>query len=186
MVDRGIEIRSQRARIAIVFALLALALPARAEEPSREYQVKAAFIYNFVQFVEWPASAFQSDSSPITIGILGSNPFGDVLERIVEGKTIRGRPLAVRYWSTIEQVDQCQVIFVNSSDPAFLSELQAKLKGKNVLSIGEADQFLSNGGVIRLYDEDNKVRFEINVDAAEQQKLKLSSKLLRLAKIFAQ
>jgi hypothetical protein len=158
--------------------------PSRADEPSREYQIKAAFIYNFVQFVEWPASAFESDASPITIAILGSNPFGDELERVVQGKTVNGRSLAVRYFSRIEEVNQCQVLFVDSSDQSFLAALHDKLKDKNVLSIGEAEQFLWTGGVIRFYSEDNKVRFEVNQEAAEQARLKISSKLLRLSKIF--
>ena len=179
------QMRSQKATIAIVFAVLALVLPARADEPSREYQIKAAFIYNFVQFIEWPSSAFQSDSSPITIGILGSNPFGDTLEHIVQGKVVNGRTLAVRYFSRIEDVNQCQVLFVDSSDQNFLKALNDQLKDKNVLSIGEAEQFLWTGGVIRFYEEDNRVRFEINLEAANLARLKISSKLLRLAKIFS-
>ena len=180
-----IQMRSQTTLLVIVFALLALVIPVRADEPSREYQIKAAFICNFVQFVDWPTSAFQSDSSPITIGILGGNPFGDVLEHVVQGKVVNGRALAVRYFSRIEDVNQCQVLFVNSSDQNFLKTLNDKLKQESVLSIGEAEQFLWTGGVIRFYEEDNKVRFEINLDAANLARLKISSKLLRLAKIFS-
>jgi YfiR/HmsC-like len=177
--------RGRKFRFVILFALLALVRPVRADEPSREYQIKAAFIYNFVQFVEWPASAFQSDSSPITIGILGDNPFGDVLEHVVQGKTVNGRSLVVRYFSRIEDAERCQVLFVNSADQGLLSALHDQLKDKSVLTIGEAEQFLWTGGVIRFYTEDNKVRFEINLEAAQQARLKISSKLLRLAKIFA-
>jgi hypothetical protein len=175
--------RKKKVRFAIVFALLALVLPARADEPSRAYQVKAAFIYNFVQFVEWPASAFHSDSSPITIGILGDNLFGNALERAVQGKTVKGRSLAVRYFSRIDDLSPCQVLFVSSSDQNFLAALHDKLRDKNVLSIGESEQSIWAGGVIRFYDEDNKIRFEINLEAAGQARLKISSKLLRLAKI---
>jgi hypothetical protein len=157
---------------------------ARADEPSREYQVKAAFIYNFVQFVKWPKNAFSSDSDPITIGVVGGNPFGDALVRAVSGKVVGGRALVVRYFSDAHDLEACQVLFVNSSDEALMQAIHDKLKDKTMLSIGETDEFLSHGGIIRFYDQDNKVRFEINVDAAEAARLKISSKLLRLAKIF--
>jgi hypothetical protein len=176
---------SRKTIAAMIVAVLAITLPARADEPSREYQVKAAFIYNFVQFVDWPASAFADDSSPITVGVLGANPFGDALDHVADGKTAHGRTLAVRYFSRIEDVEKCQVLFVVSSDRDFLQTLHDKLKDQSVLTIGEADQFLQSGGIIRIYTEENKVRFEINVDAAEQAQLKISSKLLHLAKIFS-
>lgn len=177
--------RSREIISALIVPVLVLVLPARADEPSREYEVKAAFIYHFVQFVDWPASAFQSDTSPITIGVLGGNPFGDALEHAIEGKSVNGRSLAIRYFSRVEDVEKCQALFVNSSDPNVLETVQDKLKNQSVLTIGEADQFLSTGGIIRFYNEDNKVRFEINVAAAEHARLQISSKLLRLAKIFS-
>lgn len=167
-----------------IAGMLTLMPAARADEPSREYQIKAAFIYNFVQFVEWPQNAFASDSSPITIGVVGGNPFGDVLERAVAGKVIGGRSLAVQYFADARDLGPCQVLFVNSSDTGFMHAIHEKLKGKDVLSIGESDQFPWTGGIIRFYDEDNKVRFEINLDAATEAHLKISSKLLRLARIF--
>jgi hypothetical protein len=176
---------SRKTISAMIVAVLVFVLPARADEPSREYQVKAAFIYNFVQFVDWPASAFAGDSSPITIGVLGANPFGDALDHVVEGKTAHGRTLAVRYFSRIEDLEKCQVLFVVSSDQNFLQTLHDKLKDQSVLTIGEADQFLPTGGIIRMSTEENKVRFEINVEAAEQAQLKISSKLLHLAKIYS-
>jgi hypothetical protein len=176
---------SRKTIAAMIVAVLVFVLHARADEPSREYQVKAAFIYNFVQFVDWPASAFADDSSPLTIGVLGANPFGDALDHVVEGKTVNARTLAVRYFSRIEDVEKCQVLFVVSSDRDFLQTLHDKLKDQSVLTIGEADEFLPTGGIIRLYTEENKVRFEINVDAAEQAQLKISSKLLHLAKIYS-
>jgi hypothetical protein len=176
---------SRKTIAAMIVAVLVFVLPARADEPSREYQVKAAFIYNFVQFVDWPASAVADDGSPFTIGVLGANPFGDALDRVVEGKTAHGHTLAVRYFSRIEDVEKCQALFVVSSDQDYLQTLHDKLKGQSVLTIGESDQFLPTGGIIRMYTEEHKVRFEINVDAAEQAELKISSKLLNLAKIFS-
>lgn len=170
--------------MAIVLAILLLLQPVRADEPSREYQIKAAFIYNFIQFVEWPPAAFETDTSAISIDILGANPFGDMLERLAAGKTIKGRPLAVHYLSRVDDVGQCQVLFVNSSDQSLLSALHDKLKDKSVLTIGEDDRFLWTGGVIRFFSEDNKVRFEVNQQAAAEARLKISSKLLRLARIF--
>jgi hypothetical protein len=168
-----------------IASILTLLPTARADEPSREYQVKAAFIYNFVQFVEWPQTAFSSDSDPITIGVVGGNPFGDALERAVSGKVIGGRSLTVKYFADARDLGPCQVLFVNSSDADFMQAIHEKLKGKSVLSIGEPEQFPWTGGVIRFYEEDNRVRFEINLEAAEAARLKISSKLLRLAKIFS-
>jgi hypothetical protein len=179
-----IQMRNRNITIAIVLAIMLPLRPARADEPSREYQIKAAFIYNFVQFVEWPASAFESDTSAITIGVLGDNPFGDMLQRIVAGKTVRGRPLDVQYFSRLEDLGPCHVLFVNSYDQGLLAALHDKLKDKSVLTIGEDEQFLWTGGVIRFFSDDNKVRFEINPKAAERARLNISSKLLRLAKIF--
>ena len=127
---------------------------------------------------------FSSNSDPITIGVVGGNPFGDSLERAVSGKVIRGRSLTVRYFSDARDLGPCQVLFVNSPDSAFMQAIHEKLKDKCVLTIGESEQFPWNGGIIRFYDDDNKVRFEINQKAAEQAQLKISSKLLRLAKIF--
>jgi hypothetical protein len=171
--------------LAMCIAGVVILMPAaKADEPSREYQIKAAFIYNFVQFVDWPSSAFESDTSVIAIGVLGANPFGDVLERTVAGKTVKGRSLVVHYFSRIDDVGQCQVLFVGSSDQGFLAALHDKLKDKSVLTIGEDEEFLWTGGVIRFFSDDNKIRFEINQKAAEQAQLKISSKLLRLAKIF--
>ncbi len=167
-----------------MLAVTLMIRPVRADDSSREYQIKAAFIYNFIQFVEWPADAFQSDNTPITIGVLGTNPFGDALERAVGGKTIGGRSLRVVYFARVEDLGVCQILFVNASDPALLQATHDRIKDKSVLSIGECDQFPWSGGVIRFYDDDNKVRFEVNLEAAELARLKISSKLLRLAKIF--
>jgi hypothetical protein len=152
--------------------------------PSREYQVKAAMICNFVQFVDWPREAFASDSAPLVIGVVGANPFGNVLEQLTAGKTLAGHPVAVRYFSDSADVHECHVLFVPASEESSLSQILKRVDHLPILSIGETDSFPWHGGIIRFYAEDNKVRFEISPDAADQAHLRISSKLMKLARIF--
>jgi len=160
------------------------ALPASSEGVDREYAVKAAFIYNFAQFVDWPADAFESEKAPIVIGILGTNPFDDSLEQAVQGKTVNGRAFKVEHFSTLDELRPCQILFVSSSQTPHLQELFEKLRGKPVLTIGESQEFPWAGGIIRFYLDESRVRFEVNPNAAETARLKISSKLLSLARIF--
>jgi hypothetical protein len=146
-----------------------------------EYQVKAAFLYNFVQFVEWPAAAFPDAGAPISIGVLGENPFGSGLEKIIEDKTVKDRKVVVKYSGTIENLSGCQLVFISASEQERLPEILKALRGKRVLTVGETPGFARLGGVINFIMVENRVRFEINVDAAERAGLKISSKLLQLA-----
>lgn len=171
----------------LTILILAMTTPVIGDETvSREYQVKAAMIFNFAQFVEWPADAFQSSDSPLVIAVVGTNPFGDVLERLVEGKTISGRAVGVKYFTSADRIGPCHVLFVPASLNRELSRIMRAIEGQPVLSIGETEEFPWAGGIIRFYTEDNKVRFEINPEAAERARLKISSKLLKLARIFRQ
>lgn len=143
-----------------------------------EYEVKAAFLFNFAKFVEWPDPA----SGPIRLCIVGDDPFGNNLEETVRGKTINGRPIAIRRIKAGENPQGCQIAFISASErpPRSLLDL---LQGASTLTVGEAPNFAKQGGIINFVLEDNKVHFEINVDAAEQARLRISSKLLSLAKI---
>jgi hypothetical protein len=149
-----------------------------------EYQVKAAFLYNFAKFVEWPTQAFPADDTPITIGILGKNPFGADLERTVRDKSVNGRPLAVRSLASPDDsaLKHCQIIFIYPMEKSRLGEILAKLKGTPALTVSETEGFTQAGGMINFIMEGRKVRFEINDAAATQAGLKISSKLLSLAK----
>ena len=156
---------------------------ARANEAS-EYQVKAAFVYNFVQFVEWPASAFKGTvKAPLQIAIVGNDPFNGMLDRVVAGKVVNGHPLVVRHFATAGDVCQpCHVMFVCAQSEQQFGLAMQKLGCAGLLTVGETDGFLDAGGIIRLYQEGNHIRFDVNRGAADRAGLRVSSKLLKLAK----
>lgn len=170
----------------VLAALLALvaALPVRAQAPPTEYQVKAVFLFNFSQFVDWPASAFADDRAPLVIGVLGSDPFGATLDEIVRGETVNGRPLAVRRYQSVEQIDTCHILFIDRSQEPQAAAIVAALKGRSVLTVGDFDGFAQHGGMIRFITVGNKIRLRINLSAAQEAKLMISSKLLRPAQII--
>jgi len=179
---------SRLARSKFVFAAVAAVLLFRADaaraEPSREYAVKAAFIYNFAQFTQWPADAFASPDSAFVIGVIGGDPFDGALEKAVAGKTIAGHPMVVKPVDNVADVGACALVFVPASQEARVSEVLGAVGDKPILTVGETDNFPWAGGVIRFVTEDNKVRFEINSDAADKARLRISSKLMKLARIF--
>jgi YfiR/HmsC-like len=148
-----------------------------------EYKIKAAMICNFIQFVEWPSEAFSSPDAPLVVGIVAPNPFGDMLEQLTAGKSISGRPIRIKYLSDGDRVENCHAVFVPAAQEAGTAKIMQQIGNSSVLSIGETDSFLNSAGMIRFYTEDNKLRFEINPDAAESARLRISAKLLKLAKI---
>lgn len=148
-----------------------------------EYELKAAFLFNFAKFIDWPANNFASPQSAFTICVLGQGPFVQVLDDILQGKQIGDRPLAVQRFKDIAEGRHCQIIFVGSSESAHQMELLENLRGENVLVVGETTGFAESGGTIEFTLEDNHVRFTINIDAADRAGLKFSAKLLALAKI---
>jgi hypothetical protein len=151
--------------------------------PHAEYDLKAAFLFNFAKFIDWPPGSFTSPEAPFTICILGRDPFGHGLDESLQGKMIRARPLAVRRLKDKTEARSCQMVFVSSTESAHLTELLESLRGANVLLVGETNGFAAAGGTIELTLEDNHVRFTINVDAAGRASLTFSSKLLALAKV---
>jgi hypothetical protein len=178
-----------RHAVAIVAVLLALAAaaPGRAQAPPvpTEYQVKAIFLFNFSQFVDWPPAAFADDRSPLVIGVLGSDPFGTTLDEIVRGETVNGRPLAVRRYEAVEQIEACHILFIGRSQDRQLDAVLAALKERNVLTVGDFAGFARRGGIIRFVTVGNKIRLRVNLAAAQDAKLTISSKLLRPAQIVA-
>lgn len=152
---------------------------------SREYPVKAIFIRNFIQFVEWPDTFFQDASAPLVIGVLGNDPFGDALDKAIRGERVKNRPLVVKRSRRLEELKSCHVLFISRSEEDWLDQILEALAGGSggVLTIGETDGFARRGGIINLFLQDNKVRFEINKDAADRSGLKISSHLLSLAKL---
>jgi hypothetical protein len=148
-----------------------------------EYQVKAAFLYNFAKFVEWPSQAFETPRDPIMICVLGHNPFGNALEEVIRGKSMGGRAIVFREVNDIEQANTCQILFVGAANNKRYRSLCVNLKPVGILTVGEAQGFAVGGGVIQFKLDGGRVRFEINVEAAERQQLHISSKLLSLAQI---
>jgi hypothetical protein len=148
-----------------------------------EYEVKAAFLFRFAQFVEWPADTFKGAAEPFTYCTIGNDPFHGALERTLNGKTIGQRALRVQHLNSAEKVGECQVLFVGGSgDKKHVEEMLAGTGTLPILTVGEADRFAEDGGAIGFCTEDNKIRFEVNLDAAGKAGLKISAKLLALAK----
>ena len=152
---------------------------------SREYQIKATFLFNFTQFVEWPTNAFSEDQAPLVIGILGEDPFGMYLDQTIVGEKINNHPLIIQRYRNAEEVKTCHILFINVSKINHLDQVLASLKGRNILTVSDANSFARKGGVIRFFTEDNKMRLQINLEAAKAANLTISSKLLRLADIIA-
>ena len=158
-----------------VVLLLSAAVALRAQDVSLEYQVKAAYLFNFVKFIEWPAGAA---SGPITICLAGRNPFGDLLAQTLRDETVGGRPLASRVIHTPEP--GCHVVFLPEGVAA--TPYLRAARDSPTLTVGEASGFISQGGIVNFILEDGSVRFQISPRAAENAELRISSHLLRLAR----
>jgi hypothetical protein len=148
-----------------------------------EYQVKAAFLYNFARFVDWPAQSFKAAGDPITICVVGENPFGGALDEATDRKTVAGRGFAIRQTAAIGPDCDCQILFISASERRRFRSILDSLKPVGILTVGEIQGFAAEGGVVNFKLEGGKVRFEINIEAAERQQLHISSKLLSLAQI---
>jgi hypothetical protein len=148
-----------------------------------EYQVKAAFLYNFAKFVDWPPSSFPNASTPLRICVLGQDPFGQELRDIAHGKTVNGRRLEVSNVTDLQQARSCHILFIASSEKRQIKRLLESLRGADVLTVGDTKGFAEQGGMINFVVEDNRVQFEVSRKAAEQAGLKISSKLLSVAKL---
>jgi hypothetical protein len=157
-------------------------LPAQSRPPS-EYELKAAFLFNFAKFVDWPPNTFASPDVPFLVCVLGTDPFGGALDNALRGKDIAEHPASVARVKRVADISGCQILFVAASESHLLPEILAKIRGQYVLVIGETDDFASSGGAIQFTLEENRVRFFINPDAADRAGLRISSKLLALAKI---
>lgn len=155
---------------------------AGAEPPSlTEYQVKALCLLNFAKYVDWPTESFAQSNSPIVVGILGENKFGDDLKVAMQGKCIGERPVEIRPVSSEQDWRNCQVLFISESEKKREAGILNRVKSLPVLTVGESDEFLAEGGVVRFLLKDGKVRFEINLNAARTARLGISSKMLSLA-----
>jgi hypothetical protein len=160
------------------------AQPSDSLDSSRAYTVKAAYLFQFARYVEWPADAFATRESPWVIGVLGPYPFDSVFEDIARTKRIEGRPVTIRRFASMAHYTSCHILFIAAAtEPAQRAIGIEQLKQSPVLLVGEEPGFAEEGGVINFFVEEGRVRFEINVQAARQRQLKISSTLLSLAKL---
>jgi YfiR/HmsC-like len=150
---------------------------------AREYDLKAAYLFNFTKFIEWPEASFNGPAAPLVVGLLGDDPFGDVLDETVRGKAINHHPLVVKRFKHGEDPVGCQVLFISRSERDRLPEIVRALHGQGVLLVSDMDEFLERGGMITFFLDADRLKFAINPESAEQAGLKISSKLLGLAKV---
>ena len=168
--------------VCLAFCLASQA-QAQSDVVNREYPLKALFLYNFGSYIDWPAGAV-SNSDPFVIGILGPSAVDAPLREIAATQKIHGRPIVVKDFSSLAEVHGCQILFIPAAvGPAMERQAIDRLRGKAVLVVGESSGFAARGGAINFFIEANKIRFEVNVAAAAAQQLKISAKLLALAKI---
>jgi hypothetical protein len=186
--------------LGLALFVAAITPKARADSTSsQEYQVKAAFLYNFFQFVDWPKEKLTDSNEPIIIGIIGKDPFGDAFEPLKD-KKVKGRSIVIKRFKSFEELKkpaekdkpessqeiktltECHLLFICSSEQKNLKEIINTVKNQSVLAVGEIEGFLEAGGIINLLVEEKKIRFEINITAAERAKLRIRAELLRLAK----
>jgi hypothetical protein len=166
----------------ILFTVLVVAGADGRAQTADEYQIKAAYMYNFSKFVDWPASTFDSPAQPIVFCIVGQTPLTRALEDTLAGKVVDQRPLVFRQLSDSKQAGKCQVLFISSPDKKPLRQALDEVKSFNLLTVGEAENFTNEGGVIRFLLDAGRVHLEFNLDAADAARLRISSKLLSLGK----
>ena len=170
----------------VLASVLAFGIPLTAASDStyREYQVKAAFLYNLSKFIEWPGDARREE--PISFCILGDDPFGTALDRTVADKRVGGRPVRIRRSGRLDDLTGCEVLFVSASERPRLDRLLAKLAGSPVLTTADFEGFAERGGMIGFVVRDGRLGLVVNVDAAERAGLRVSSRLLKVAAVVGE
>lgn len=168
-------------RCICIIAFSGITSIAQAESP-REYVIKAAFLYNFAKFVDWPSESFAQNEETLELCVLGDNPFETALEAI-QGKKAQGRKLTISHPATLDESSKCHLVFVSASEQERLPGIFPYLQERHVLSVSDMDNFAQQGGIVGLVTINNKIRFEINLPAAERAGLNISSNLLKLARL---
>ena len=172
-------------------ALLAICAPLSArpagadQSPSAptEFQVKAAYLFNFLKFVDWPDDPSPDPHGKWVIGVVGDSPVGDELMHLAEGKNVQGRELQVKKMQAADNLRACHILFISESEKKRLPSILVALHGSSVLTVVDMDHFIGSGGMVEFLIEDARVRFTIDLDAASRARLKISSKLLALAHV---
>lgn len=181
---------SEMSRKFLVFLLAVLlvsqsfpSISSARQDANAEYKLKAAYLYNFLQFTEWPPSAFQRETSPLIIGVFGRDPFGRSLEQIVQGESVNGREIAIVRIEHVNDIKRCHVLFIPRTEQGQVDSILSALHNANVLTVSEVDGFTDRGGAISFFVREKKLRFEINPNVVKKADLRVSSRLLRLAKV---
>jgi len=164
--------------------LLTLCRPCGADMTPREQQVKAAFIYNFSQFVEWPADAFAGTDAPFVVAIVGADPFNGALEHAMANKSVGDRPMVVKHFKSVDNLEPCQILFIPSTQDDALASILARVGKSPTLTVGDSDAFMPAGGAIGLMLEDGHMRFQLDPDVLDAARLKASAKLMKLARVY--
>jgi uncharacterized protein DUF4154 len=171
--------------MALLKALTALASALLLVQSPRasEYQVKAVFLFNFAQFVDWQPVAAQDPRAPLLIGILGDDPFGAFLDETVRGERLGMRPFEIRRYRQLADIETCSILFISRSENERIADILSTLRNRPILTVSEADDFAKRGGMIQFVNDKNRIRLRINLEAAQAANVTISSKLLRVAEI---
>lgn len=181
---RGVAPRSHRRAVAVIVCLLFYAAAAQVQH-SDEDRVKAAYLYNFAKFVEWPAASFSGPDSPTIICSVGDERLAEVLQQTVRGKQTKGRPVEAGQVSREEQFRSCHILLIAFRDKEHISQILHSVKSASVLTVGQSDEFIPLGGMINLVRNDSNLELAINPTAAEDASLKISSRLLAVSRVVA-
>ena len=184
--DANVQSSQLRFAAALIFVLMVgstdLRAVSAADSPSLEQQVKSAFVVNFIQFVDWPAAAFDTPDAPVILGVADEGELGAALAAATNGKSVRGRKILIRH-VTDSDLGRCHVLVIGTIEGTDLTKLLQAAAAASTLTIGESSHFTEAGGMINFYLEDRKIRFEINLAAGQRAQLQFSSKLLKLARV---
>ncbi|MFL6515645.1 MAG: YfiR family protein [Chthoniobacterales bacterium] len=176
-------LRAKLAACALALILAVVPAGSAAHVDATEYGLKSVFLYQFCRFMEWPASAFSSPRDPLVIGVIGDDPFGQLLNEAVEGETYHGRPIRIEHYRNPRDIKRCHILFVSHSDEDQVNQILSSVAGKNIITVGETDDFLDHGGMIALTADRNKVHVRVNQSSLRTANVEVSSKLLRVAEI---
>jgi hypothetical protein len=175
------------ALLLLISAVLAPARPQALQTqspPVPDYQVKATFLFQFAQFVDWPREAFPETQASLVIGILGQDPFGTYLDETVRNESVRDHQLSIERYHRVEDIRRCHILFVSRSEANRVEQILAGLKGHHTLTVSDVNEFAGRGGMIEFLTQENKIRLRINLGAAKAAGLTISSKLLRPANVI--
>jgi hypothetical protein len=186
-VARGISLTPCFPRTAVRYLLMACLMFAALlpqvmrSQTLRENQLKAAFILNFARFTEWPADAFAATNSPLIVGVLGTDSFTPILAETVHNESVQGHPLKVEHYRTLAELKACHILFISVTESARLTQVLNAVKDRPVLTVSEIEDSAYRGVIIRMYNQNNRIQLRINLPAAKEARLSLSSKLIRVA-----